>query len=60
VEISGTQDTEGRQNIGQSRDTGNIKDTDVRKTRHNRQSRDTGNIRNTRQRSKTNKAQLTI
>ena len=27
METSGTQDTEGRQNIGQSRDTGNIRNT---------------------------------
>jgi hypothetical protein len=27
LETSGTQDTEGRQNIGQSRDTGNIRNT---------------------------------
>ena len=34
LETSGTQDTEGRQNIGQSRDTGNI-----RKTRHRRKTK---------------------
>ena len=56
METSGTQDTEGRQNIGQSRDNGNI-----RNTRQNiGQSRDTGHIRNTRHRSKTNKAQQKI
>ena len=56
METSGTQDTQGRQNIGQSRDTGNIKNT-----RQNiGQSRDSGNIRNTRHTRETNKAQLTI
>jgi hypothetical protein len=60
LETSGTQDREVRQtkHNGQSRDTGNIRntgtqDTEVRQTKNNGQSRDTGNIRNTGHRGKT-------